>query len=226
MKSQSELKAMYNDEKYVAKYEAKPLSRLRNLFDFMVLSKQFDAVDYACGNGMILEVVKDHVGSYTGVDYSQGLIDAAIKRKDRLKADNARFFCGDIHEFSRQNKAAFDVAFAMDFSEHVLDEDWFKILESIRASLKQGGVLYIHTPNREYVLEIMKAHGVLKQLPGHIAVRSVEHNEDLLRRAGFQIKRTLLIPHYNVMRYFHFLSYIPVVGKYFKARIFIEALNP
>ena len=61
--------------------------------------------------------------------------------------------------------------------------------------------------------------------PGHIAVRSPDENVKLLIQAGYTIKKVLLIPHYSFLRFIHFLSYIPFFGKYFKARIFIEAIK-
>jgi len=192
----------------------------------MRLTKQDDVVDFACGNGLLLEAVQNLVSSYVGIDYSNSLISAAVKRKARLQADNAEFICDDIHEFCNANPNAFDIAFAMDFSEHVLDKDWVEILISIKKSLKKNGILYIHTPNSEFFLEIMKHHGwLVNQLPGHIAVRTVSENKHLLQKGGFTLKRTELIPHYNVLRYIHFVSFIPYIGKFLKARIFIESTS-
>jgi hypothetical protein len=44
----------------------------------------------------------------------------------------------------------------MDFSEHVYDDDWLKILSSIKNSIKSGGSLYLHTPNSLFFVEQMK----------------------------------------------------------------------
>ena len=64
---------------------------------------------------------------------------------------------------------------------------------------------------------------LVKQLSGHVAVRTPAHNVSMLEDAGFQVINLWLLPHYNIFKIFHPLSYIPIVGKYFKARIFIEA---
>ncbi|MCK4695894.1 MAG: hypothetical protein KAT74_09035, partial [Candidatus Cloacimonetes bacterium] len=64
---------------------------------------------------------------------------------------------------------------------------------------------------------------IFTQFPEHIAVRTPEHNASLLREADFIEIQVRLIPHYNILRIVHPLSYIPILGKYFKARIFIEA---
>ena len=67
-----------------------------------------------------------------GVDFSQPFIDAANDKKRQLGIENARFFCSTIKEFCEENKAQFDGGFAMDFSEHVYDEEWLAILQSFR----------------------------------------------------------------------------------------------
>jgi hypothetical protein len=72
----------------------------------------------------------------------------------------------------------------------------------------------------------MKRHNFLvKQFPEHIAVRNLKENIDLLEKAGFQVSKTQLIPHYNILRFLHPLSFLPIIGRYFQARIFVEATN-
>jgi len=63
----------------------------------------------------------------------------------------------------------------MDFSEHVYDEEWREILRGIRSALKPTGRLYLHTPNAEFILEIMKARNlILARQPEHVAVRTAD----------------------------------------------------
>lgn len=72
----------------------------------------------------------------------------------------------------------------------------------------------------------MKARGILlKQLPEHIAVRSPAANVALLEAAGFRVIKLHLISHCNVLKCLHIFSLLPLVGRFFKARIFIEAIR-
>jgi 2-polyprenyl-6-hydroxyphenyl methylase/3-demethylubiquinone-9 3-methyltransferase len=224
MKSPEELRQLHG-QSYVDQFEKQQsVNRLQRLVSHFDLNRSQRAADFACGNGMIMEYVAPRVKEYVGVDFSTEFIAAANQRKERLKITNAEFVCASIEDFCREQGPTFDVGFAMDFSEHVYDADWLQVLSSIRESLKDGGRLYLHTPNREFFLEIMKDHNFLaKQYVQHIAVRNAEQNVSLLEQAGFKIHRLQLLPHYNVLKYVHPLSYIPLVGKYFKARVFIEA---
>ncbi len=104
------------------------------------------------------------------------------------------------------------------------DDEWADILSKMHSTLKSGGKLYLHTPNKNFILEIIKKNDlIIKQFKEHIAVRDVQHNVNLLIQAGFSDITVKLLSHYNVLRYLHIFSVILFIGKYFKARIFITA---
>jgi len=180
--------------------------------------------DFGCGNGLLMPHLCPNVDKYFGVDFSEEFIDAANRRKSALGYNNATFVCADINNFCAQHESCFDAGFAMDFSEHVPDDEWLDILRSIRHAIKPNKKLYLHTPNARFIIEIMKKHNfILKQFPEHVAVRDATENIKLLRQAGFSNINSIALPHYNILKYLHILSYAPVVGKYFEARLFIEA---
>lgn len=221
------LKKFYGQE-YVDKFlmNQSP-SRLGRLTKYIDLQSDYCVADYACGSGMLMPFIAPKVNSYIGVDFSREFIDAANNAKQSLNLENAEFFCSEIKDFCARNTGRFDCAFAMDFSEHVPDDQWKDILSAIRVSLKPGGRLYLHTPNALFLPEIMKERSILlKQIPGHIAVRTPEENSRLLEKAGYRIERVYLLPHYNsLLKILHIFSALPLIGKYFEARIFIAAEN-
>lgn len=227
MKTHEELKKLHGRD-YVEKFESgqSPM-RLERLLPYLNLQSDMTVADFACGNGMLAAQAAPRVRQYVGVDFSPEFIDSARRRAQVLGLGNAEFACAEIAEFCRQNPSRFDAAFAMDFSEHVYDVEWAAILAAVRSALKQGGKFYLHTPNAGFFLEIMKRHNfIVRQFPEHIAVRTVRENAGLIEQAGFVVDRVRLLPHYNVLRCLHFLSWLPLLGHYFQARIFIEAHKP
>ena len=120
-----------------------------------------------CRDGLLAAEVRGRVRSYTGVDFSQPFIDLAVARAARLGASNLQFTCASIEPFCAAHPARFDVACAFDFSEHVRDDEWLRLLEAMRGALKPGGRLYLHTPNAAFILERMKASGfiLLQSIP-------------------------------------------------------------
>lgn len=218
-------KALHSGE-YVERYNRKSLDRVAALSRRMRISDQDEVADFACGNGMLLQVIGDRRGCYHGVDFSEDFIASAEAAASRLGLANYRFHCRDIVNFCADHQSAFDVAATLDFSEHIDDASFIAIYSAIRSSLRLGGRLYLHTPNLNFFLERLKDNGVLKQFPEHIAVRNGEATVALLRQAGFRAEdiRVRHIAHYNVLKLLHPLHRLPLIGKYFAARLWIEAV--
>jgi 2-polyprenyl-6-hydroxyphenyl methylase / 3-demethylubiquinone-9 3-methyltransferase len=213
------------EKDYVEKFEREqsPL-RIKRLMQYIDLPKDSHVADFGCGNGMLLTSIYDKVRMYSGVDFSEPFIIAARNRQQSCGISNADFFCESIESFCSRNRDKFDAGFVMDLAEHVPDNEWAAILSAIHSSIKPGGKLYLHTPNAEFFLEIMKKKNfIFHQFEEHVAVRDITRNTRMLEDAGFFKVEVKLLPHYNILQYMHFLSFFPFIGKYFKARIFILA---
>lgn len=222
-----ERKALHG-EAYVERFEREQSSkRIARLVPLMGLNGTEDIVDIGCGNAMSLSVLGGCFGSYSGVDFSQPFIDAARERARLLAIESAEFFCGSAESYAEHNANRFDVALALDISEHVYDKEWLLILRAIHKLLKVKGRFFVHTPNIGFFIEKLKDKNIiLRQFPEHIAVRSMEENVELLRKAGFRIRSARAIPHYNRLSLLHPLSHLPLIGRFFEARLFIEADKP
>lgn len=222
--SPDELKGLYGKEYVDTFLRKQSVKRISKLLPFIELKKEYHVADFGCGSGMLMPLVTPTVASYTGVDFSETFIQAAQQLTPATLKEKVQFHCASIQDFCKAHPNTFDVGFAMDFSEHVYDEDWKEILLAIHSALKPGASLYVHTPNAQFFIEVMKQRNfILKQFPEHIAVRSVEQNTALLKAAGFTITNISCLPHYvPLLKPLHLLSFLPIIGKYFKARIFIK----
>ena len=211
---------------YAEKFESrKNLDRLQNLFSHVVLPAAGIVGDFGCGSAMALEFLdRSRVKKYFGIDLSAPLLAKAEQRKQRLGFAQAELLQQSVQDFCALRPQMLDVALCLDFSEHVYDQELLAILRAIHASLKSGSILYLHTPNADFFVEIMKARGIiLKQFPEHVAVRTPGRQCLLLQQAGFTDIAVGYLPHYNILRLLHPLSYLPWLGRYFKARLFITA---
>lgn len=210
---------------YVERYNAKPLDRVRGLARRMRLAPGARLADFACGNGMLLHALGAREGSYDGVDFSPDFITSGDAWAARAGCKDYRFHCADIIDFCTRRPAQFDAAATLDFSEHVEDDLAVPIYAAIRQSLALGGKLYLHTPNGNFFMERAKDKGLLRQFPEHIAVRNGTQTVELLVKAGFPRDgiRLTHIAHYNVLKWLHPLSNLPLIGHWFQARLWIEA---
>jgi 2-polyprenyl-6-hydroxyphenyl methylase / 3-demethylubiquinone-9 3-methyltransferase len=224
MAEDQNLRDLYEKD-YVEKFEREQSPfRIARLIQYTDLPKDSHVADFGCGNGLLLACLHDQIRTYSGVDFSEHFIIAARNRQKMLGIANAEFFCESIGSFCSRNHEKFDAGFILDLAEHVPDKEWPAILSAIHSSIKPGGRLYVHTPNAEFFLEIMKKKNfIFHQFEEHVAVRDISRNTRMLEDAGFFNVDVKLLPHYNILRYMHYLSFFPIIGKYFKARIFIIA---
>jgi 2-polyprenyl-3-methyl-5-hydroxy-6-metoxy-1,4-benzoquinol methylase len=223
---QNSLKIFYGSE-YVNKFEKDiraHQTRVNRLIEQLEFPKYYEVVDFGCGSGILMESLYNKVRFYSGIDFSEFFIEAARQRQNKLMITNAEFFCETIESFCSRNPNKFDAGFVFDVAEHVYDKELSSILAAICQSMKTGAKLYIHTPNAEFFIEIMKKENfIFHQIIEHIAVRNAREMIQLLKNAGFSKCEVKMLPHYNILRFLHFLSFCPYVGKYFEARIFIIA---
>jgi 2-polyprenyl-3-methyl-5-hydroxy-6-metoxy-1,4-benzoquinol methylase len=218
-----ELRDLYRDD-YVSNYPKEDNGRLARLLPYFDLDPDDNVLDVACGNGLLVDFIHDHIRGYTGIDFSAEFIREAENRCSDKGIQNAQFVCEDAIIYCEQHPSAFGKVFLNDFSEHVYDDDFVKILMAARETLVRGGTLYLHTPNREYLLEVAKHRGLLKNHPGHVAVRTAKQLCLLLDDAGFPKHEIHYPAHYvPLLARFHFLSNLPFVGRFFRARLLIAA---
>ncbi|HET9483705.1 MAG TPA: class I SAM-dependent methyltransferase, partial [Xanthomonadales bacterium] len=163
--------AMHSGD-YVQLLDSIPIDRLARLVPLLELRPDDRVVDFAAGTGVLAHLVADRVASYDGVDFSPDFVAFARRRASDAGLANAKFHCRDIVDFCAEHADEFDLVTAMDFSEHVGDEDFLRIFSGAHRILKPGGRLVVYTPNLDFFYERMKAAGLAKQFPQHIAVRT------------------------------------------------------
>ncbi|MEZ5332960.1 MAG: class I SAM-dependent methyltransferase [Thermoanaerobaculia bacterium] len=215
-----DLRRLYGEE-YVSRFPDAPDRRLRRLAPLFELPRQARVLDLACGNGLLLDLLQGRVESYVGVDFSETFVAAARERSERLGLLGGRFVCSDIEAFLEAEGAPFDAAFALDFVEHVDDDDFRRIFRAVAHRLRPGAPLHLHTPNLAFLLERLKERGLLTQFPEHIAVREAGALVSLLEESGFRAIRVRHLAHYHpLLRPLHLLAGL---GETFRARLFLVA---
>lgn len=215
--------AMHGDQ-YVSRFtDDKQSGRIKRLLSHIDLPPDADVLDIGCGTGILADLLAPRYGTYTGVDFSQAMIQAAMARVVEHQLRACEFLCVDAVEVMRNRPESFDAIFMLDISEHIPDEEWAGIVDTARQSLRCGGKIYLHTPNLDFVVERLKDRGWMRQFPEHIAVRDPQENMRFFRESGYSEVACTKLPHYNVLRFLHPLSGIPVIGQYLAARLWISA---
>ncbi|MCX6744976.1 MAG: class I SAM-dependent methyltransferase [Candidatus Parcubacteria bacterium] len=95
-----------------------------------------DVMDLGCGNGRLLELLKDYKVNYLGVDFSENLI-----REAQSKWPDKHFKAADILELNNL-KEKFDLVFCVATLHHIpSDKLRLQVLTNIKNTLKPDGKL-------------------------------------------------------------------------------------
>lgn len=95
-------------------------------------------LDIACYNGYIGEKIKNNNNVVFGVDASKEAVKKSIQRGIIAQTS-------DIEKGLPYKEHSFDLVFAGEIIEHIVDTDFF--MDEIKRVLKQNGELVITTPN-------------------------------------------------------------------------------
>ena len=117
-----------------------PYYRLVNLLREMHLHRDDTVFDFGCGTGLLLKAFTEHgiaLREYCGIDFSPSAIAMAGEEASTRRNPDFpfRFENDDIITFCNVHPGQADAAFAMDFSEHVADEQWLTFLQAMYRSL-------------------------------------------------------------------------------------------
>jgi 2-polyprenyl-3-methyl-5-hydroxy-6-metoxy-1,4-benzoquinol methylase len=170
-----------------------------------VVSKGSQILDAGCGNGKFMGAVMDSFPyvNILGADFSEEELSEA-------KNNNLQVFKSDFNEFIPFNSDRFNVVYAAEVIEHLVNPDLF--LDELYRVLKPEGYLILTTPNlcawfnrllfplgiqpifvEPSTKSKLAGAGILKNLKresqpvGHIRIFNFEAIKDLLEMSGFKI---------------------------------------
>jgi len=215
------------DEDYFDQYP-KHERRIRQIVDHTKFEATDSVCEFGCGLGHILLAIADRIHHGTGIDVSEYACSTATAAAEKSGIRNLDFRSLDIIELRHENEYSnqFHKVLMMDISEHLYDDTLRAFFDSAKSVLKPRGQLILHTPNAEYILERMKARNfILKQFESHIAVRSVAQHIPILEAAGFSQIDVQFLPHHNRILNLldRVLMHVPIVKRFFRARILLSA---
>lgn len=184
-------------------------------------------LELGCAAGEHTLRLAPHVGRAIGLDFSPAAIRLAREAAARA-ASAAEFVEGDVRALSAFADASVDKVLAMDLVEHVEDDTLRAMLDECRRVLRPGGRLVLYTPGATHYVEWLKARNlVLRQLPGHIAVRTGAAYRALLSGPGWtRVEVSYLPSTYPVFGAIdRLLLRVPGLGAPFRHRVLVRAFK-
>lgn len=194
----------------------------------MVRPASTDVVlDLGCAAGEQSLRLAPMVRQVIGVDSSPDAIALASERAQGVR--NAAFVRADATRLAEIATASIDKAIAIDFVEHVGDADLARMLDACWRVLRPGATLAVYTPCATHYVERLKARNLLlKQIPGHIAVRTPAEFERLVRTHPWRVADRFFLPStyplFGVVD--RALAGLPGLGPWFRFRYCIALGKP
>lgn len=162
-----------------------------------------------------------------GIDFDPVAIKVSAKMRDKYFPElknSCHFKKGNLEKMKFPHKVT--KVIMPDFTEHITDKTFSKILGNIKKQFPHI-LLYIYTPSRSHIFEIMKNHNfILKKSEGHINVKTEAELKMFLKSNGWDIIEckwgVSYVPFFNKLEIL--LGNLPFFGKLFRRRISIIAL--
>ena len=162
-----------------------------------------------------------------GIDSSPAAV--AIARQGSQGIPNLAFVEADATRLDGIGDESIDKAMAIDFIEHIDDSGLAAMLEAVWRVLRPGGRLAMYTPCRTHYVERLKARGlILRQIPGHIAVRTPAQIARLLAGQPWVTVDSFVVPStYPLFGLLdRMLGPLPGVGGLFRFRYCLALAKP
>lgn len=115
-----------------------------------VLLDNMDVLDIGCNIGFLDLSIADKVGSVTGIDNNECLIDIAQNVASMLNIENATFSSGDFKEWIKNNNAKYDAifSFAVHYWIGMKPRDYARVVSELN---REGGYLFFESQDIEKV---------------------------------------------------------------------------
>lgn len=177
-------------------------------------------LDVGCAGGEHALRLAPSVARVVGIDSAAEAIAFATTRAQGLP--NVDFVRTDAAALDAFAAGTFDKAMAIDFVEHVDDTTLDRVQREIWRVLRPGGTLAIYTPCGSHYVERMKRRGlILRQTPGHIAVRDEAQCSRAFPAPWWRIRQRFVLPStYPAFgRLDRALGALPLIGRWFHFRL-------
>lgn len=224
------LKLNHNDHrKAFNSYLAKNIHvRDKQNFLYQWISPQKDEIILECGSSSGKTCIDLSLKSgcrCIGIDFDENAIKISTEMLQKHFPQLNTFCTFEQNDLTtmpfRENISKIIMA---DFTEHLPDEILVKILNNIRKQIPNVN-LYIYTPNRDHVFEILKHKNfILKNSDGHINVKNREElKEMLILNKWILLDDRWRASHYPIIKWMELLlGKLPYIGSFFQRRIVIK----
>lgn len=144
---------------------------------FEKIDRESNILEIGCNKGLLLHILSNEgFSNIHGVDLSVEDIKTA---KDLNSNFKEKIHCVDAKDFLNEHSSYFDVIILKAVLEHVKKDEIIPLLELIKYSLKDGGIVLIDVPNMDWIFS------------GHERYMDFTHEVGFTRESLSQVLRSV-----------------------------------
>jgi len=138
-----------NEPHFRPENKKKVTNRLISLINNLPNNSKRRLLDFGCGTGFIINLIKDKFDRIDGVDVTQAMLDCIDTTSGNIYLHNGPA------EHTPFEDSTFDMTTAYSFMDHLID--YKELLKEAHRVLKPGGIFYIDlNPNRKFWQSLQK----------------------------------------------------------------------
>ena len=153
-------------------------------------------LDFGCGNGRFLRLIKEHCGLVTGVEIQSDYVDAL--NSDTITCETS---------LEKLDDKSFDVCVSFHVLEHLPDP--VEILSAIKNKLTNGGTLIVEVPHaNDFLLSTLENENFKQFIlwSQHLILHTRESLRRMLTHAGFQNIKIQGVQRYPLSNHLNWLA--------------------
>jgi SAM-dependent methyltransferase len=141
------------------------VAEVEDLWSLLSLREGIHLLDAPCGYGRISHLLAEKGAIVLGVDQSQALLNEAESRRGDIPLSRLRYLRHDLRKPLAED--GFDCAINIFTSlGYGTEEDDLAILQTLRAAVRPGGIVFVETNHRDAVAAFLARGGSRgRQLP-------------------------------------------------------------
>jgi ubiquinone/menaquinone biosynthesis C-methylase UbiE len=184
-------------------------------------------LDIGCGSGKYAALMS-HTACPVAIDFSPMAMQSALETMQTQGKPEKALLLQARGEVLPFKDGTFDKVTALDFVEHINQQEYETLLSEIQRVLKPGGTLCIYTPNKTYFIEFFyKLIFGRPYYPQHFGLKTASELTSPLKKLGYQVLSISFQPNYvpGLRQAEQIWMHLPWVGQLAKRRISIQAVK-
>lgn len=199
-----EITPNFNIEDIYKKFEWQNRYRVNYLQKDIKIQKDWKILDYGCGYGFLIEILKESGYHVEGLEISADRLEVIKKRQGSLDDIYTYNFLDEKENIPIELQEKFDLVTSFHLIEHITSPVYF--LKKIQSLIKKDGYILLELPNIENTLmDLSPEFNDFNYIRDHVAYYSPKLIRRVVEEAGFDVIAQKGVQMYGLLNYMNWV---------------------